>query len=138
MGDQRPRLSPAKPELAEKPLALPHFQVHAESALHKAGERLAIPDAFSSHLRFLRALAQSRSNFGQLPLIQTSRSPWAITVRQAGEPIVLKTPNPILHGSRRIAKSSGNLRARQAMCNKKNSVQTMVIPALVRAADFIV
>jgi hypothetical protein len=138
MGDQRSRLSPAKPELAEKPLALPHFQVHAEAALHKAGERLAIPDAFSSHLCFLRTLAQGGSDFVQLPLIQPSRSPRAITVCQAGKPVILKTANPILHGSRRVAKSGRNLRARHAMGDKKNSVQAMVIPALVRAADFIV
>jgi hypothetical protein len=124
--------------LAEKPLALSHFQVHAKAALHKAGERLAIPDAFSTHLRFLRTLAQSRSDFGKLPLIEPSRPPRAVTVRQARKPVVLKTSNPILHGSRRVAESSRNLRARHAMGDKKNSVQAMVIPALVRAADFIV
>ena len=138
MGDQGSRLSSAKPELAKEPLALPHFQVHAEATFHKAGERLAIPDPFSSHRCFFRALAQGGSDFGQLPLIQPAGTPRPITFRQAREPVVFKTSNPVLHSSWRIAEGSGNLRARHAMSYKKNSVQTMVIPTLVRAADFIV
>ena len=118
MGQQRPRLSPAKAELTEEPLALPHLEIHAEAFHHKAGKRLAIPDTLIADPGLLGTLAQGRSDHGHLFFIKPPGPPRTITLGQAGEPVVFKTPDPILHGSRSITEHGCHLRTTQALGHK--------------------
>ena len=134
--DLGPGFAQPETELTEQPLALAHFQFHAEFAPQKRGQRRTIP-----HLRWQtklsRAGAQSGGDFCQVGLTQAAWPAGTLSFRQASEAVRLETLHPVYHRAWRVAEHLGYAWARHALGHEQNAVQSMVVTRRVVAANFV-
>lgn len=135
-GQDRPRLAEPELELPEQPLALAHSQLDSVGLVDPCRQCLAIPQ-IHPHSRIARLGPQNPIDLLHLLFVQPTGTTGPFSFRQASQALLVKTMNPILDRTRRVAQQAGHLRARQALRYQEDTVQPVVVPRLLRPLNFL-
>ena len=120
------RLTEAKFELPEQPLALTHTKLDLIRLLDPCRKRLAIPKV-DAHAGVIGLCAQYSIDFLQLSFAQPTGTSGALSLRQSGQSFLLVTVNPILDGTGCIAQQSRYLRTSHTLRHQQHAVQSVII-----------
>src|SRR5208283_628446 len=100
--NRRARFAQAESQLPEQALTLSHSQADSIPAFDPGSQGFAVPQIAAQSQRSWH-LPQGGVDLLPLFLAQPSRPPAPFALAQAGQPLFLKSPRPILHGARPIS-----------------------------------
>ena len=136
MGDQRAWLAQAKPQLAKKPLALPHPQRNFITLFDEGCQDLPVPQA-SLQAKVLWTLSQRLLDFAQLALVEPPGATRPLPVDKAGQPLLLETMNPVRNRPRRVSQQQSHLTTTHSLSHQQHPMEAMVVARFHRPANLI-
>lgn len=124
--DLRSWFAQSKAELAEQPLTLAHFQLHAQFTTQKRRQRRAVPHR-CGQAELGRMGAKCLLHPRQLIFVQATGPARTLAFGQAGQPVRLKALHPVYHRAGRIAQYIGDLWTGHALSHEEHAVESVIV-----------